>query len=196
MPIMVKAPKGGDFVPAPEGLHRAVCVDVWEPWTEENPRFPGKDGKPKVQTKTRLVFLLDAQMPDGRPFEIAPKYTLSLHEKSSLRRDLESWRGRAFTDEECEGFDLETVIGVNCQIQVIHKKGSQGGTFANVAGIMPLARGQAKLSIPSSYVRHKDREPKADQDEPWQADDSDLPFSLAAFLPYVLPALSCAWMLA
>ena len=43
-------------------------------------------------------------MPDGKPFLVRRRYTASLHEKSALRKDLESWRGRAFTNVELDGF--------------------------------------------------------------------------------------------
>ena len=59
---------------------------------------------------------------DGKPFLISRRYSLSLHEKSSLRRDLESWRGRAFTQEELRGFDLEVLIGVGCLVSVVHEQ--------------------------------------------------------------------------
>ena len=36
--------------------------------------------------------------------------------------------------------NLETVVGIQCMLNVIQKQGSKGGTFANIAGIMPLAK--------------------------------------------------------
>ena len=41
---------------------------------------------------------------------ISATYTLSLGERSNLRKMLESWRSRAFTPEELQGFDLEKVF--------------------------------------------------------------------------------------
>jgi hypothetical protein len=152
-------------------------VDVWDTWRETSKKFVDEDGNPKVQTKTRLVFLLDAQMDDGRPFELAPLYTASLHEKAKLRKDLESWRGRAFTPEELKGFDLEKLIGANCQIQVVHAKVGEK-VYANVAAIVPLSKNQPKLSLPPGHVRHKDKKSKASDGQAgeWQATDDDLPF--------------------
>ena len=78
--------------------------------------------------------LLDGtKMADGRPFSVSQFYTVSLHEKSKLRADLEAWRGRKFTATELDGFDLGTVIGAYCMIQVVH---DETGKYANVQTIM------------------------------------------------------------
>ena len=72
-------------------------------------------------------------MEDGRPFSVTQFYTVSLHEKAKLRADLESWRGRKFTAQELEGFDLASVVGAYCMIQVVH---DETGKYANVQTIM------------------------------------------------------------
>ena len=71
-------------------------------------------------------------MSDGRPFAISKRYTLSTHTKSTLRKDLESWRGRAFTPEEEEAFDVANVCGAYCLLNVTHNQGGDGNTYANV----------------------------------------------------------------
>jgi hypothetical protein len=55
---------------------------------------------------------------DGQPYSLSKFYTCSLNEKSNLYQDLVSWRGRVFSKEELEIFDLTTIVGVPCQIQV------------------------------------------------------------------------------
>jgi hypothetical protein len=72
-------------------------------------------------------------MEDGKPFSIHKTYTVSLHEKSKLRADLQAWRGKMFTPEELAGFDLGKILGQYCIIQVVH---SEDGKFANVQTIM------------------------------------------------------------
>jgi hypothetical protein len=191
MPIVAKEPEG-QFVAAPEGLHQAVCVDVIDLGQELNKfRDP-----PTMQPKVRIVWQIDEVNPEsGRRFEVAEKYTLSLHEKAALRHHLEAWRGKAFTDQELKGFDLEVLKGVNCQLQIVHKLGSKGGTFANVQAIVPIGKNTSKI-VPLNYER---RVPKpASQHESagshsapggddFQADDSDVPFGL--LLPFILPAI-------
>ena len=84
------------------------------------------------------------------------RYRLSLHEKSNLRPMLEAWRGRKFNEEELTGFDLEKLVGVNCQVQVIHGIKSTGGTFAKVQAVVGPAKGTAKLAV-RNYQRVIDR---------------------------------------
>jgi hypothetical protein len=115
--------KNSDYIPAPEGTFSAVCCDVVDLGMLE----VTFGGKTKEQHKIWIVWQIEEVMADNRPYTVRKRYTLSLHEKASLRKDLESWRGRAFTASELEGFDVETVLGVACMLNVIHAAGSQGG---------------------------------------------------------------------
>ena len=169
MSTVVKEPEQREFTPAPEGLHQAVCCDVHPIWTEERPSQWGGG----LRDCVRLVWQIDQLGPDGQPFVISKKYTASLHEKASLRHDLESWRGRHFTPEELKGFDLENVLGANCQIQIVHTKKPDGRTFANVLSIVPIAKGQPKMAVSKDYVRKKDR---ADAVNAEPMDDETPPF--------------------
>lgn len=149
--MAIIASAGKTFTPAPAGLHQAVCVDVVDMGLLEVTYA----GKTKKQHKVRLVWQIDEAMEDGKPFIAQKRYTLSLHEKSTLRQDLESWRGRPFTEEESAGFDLEKLINVNCQINVQHVP-KQGAIYANVVSIVPLGKGMTKIES-REYVRVQDR---------------------------------------
>src|SRR5208337_1405024 len=106
------------------------------------------------------------------------RYTLSLHEKAALRKDLESWRGRTFTEEELKGFDVENVLDVPCLLNVIHN-GTSGTVYANVSGIMKLPKSMQPIKG-RDYVRVQDREPKRSDAAPapdWgEITDDDVPF--------------------
>ena len=169
MPIFARK-KESMFEPAPEGLHAAVCVDVWPPETQQRPEEWGGG----LRDVTRIVWIIDATNPKtGKPFEVSKMYTLSLHEKSNLCKDLESWRGKQFTDQEKLGFDLEKLISVNAQVQVIHKI-SDSGTYANVQNVVPAAKGAPRLLVPEGYQRKKDRDPQKFSAEPQEEDDSEV----------------------
>lgn len=185
MPIFARK-KESQFEPAPEGLHLAVCVDVWEPWTAER----REDWGGGLVDKTRIVWVIDEENPKtGKPFEVSQIYTLSLHEKANLCKTLESWRGKKFTDQEKLGFDIEKLIGVNCQLSVAHKI-TDAGTYANVLSVVQPPKGAKRLLVPEGYVRKKDREPAKGNGggEEFQADDGDVPFVffLAPFLGALL----------
>lgn len=74
---------------------------------------------------------------EGRdlPRSISAFYNLSLGKKSNLRRDLEAWRGRPFTPEELQGFELGKVLGTACQLTVVHSEISGKANVKSVAGI-------------------------------------------------------------
>lgn len=144
-----------EFTPAPEGLHQAVCVDVIDLGLQKSTY----EGKTSERHMVRLVWQIEEEDENGRRFTPSQSYTNSLNEKAKLRQHLEAWRGRKFTDKELDdpGFDLEVLIGVNCQIQVVHNIGSSKRTYANVQAVVPLGKGMTKMR-PEGYVRVKDRE--------------------------------------
>jgi hypothetical protein len=153
MPIMATAGESKSFTPAPAGVHQGVCVDVIDKGILE----VVYQGQTKRQHKVSIAWLIEELRDDGKPYVVFKRYTLSLNEKATLRKDLESWRSRPFTDEETKGFDLERLLGVNCLLNVQHKV-SGDRTYANVVAIMPLAKGMAKFER-NGYVREKDRTP-------------------------------------
>lgn len=162
-----------NYRPAPEGLHNAVCVDVIDLGVRESRYGPG----PKVEMRWQVEGV-DAD--SGRRFLVQELYTLSLNERAKLRQHLESWRGKALSKEELAGFDLEKLIGVGCQLQVIHRT-TNGATFANVQAVTPLTAGMPSLT-PLGYVRAKDRveggaPAAADRQEPAdKGAEEELPF--------------------
>lgn len=80
---------------------------------------------------------------DGeKPFVISKEYTLSMHEKSNLRKDLKSWRGKDFTEDEAKSFDITKLLGVPCMINIIHQPSKDGSrVYANIAGVTPMPKG-------------------------------------------------------
>jgi hypothetical protein len=172
MPIIATAGDSKSYTPAPAGAHVAVCVDVIDKGILEVTYA----GKTKKQHKVSLVWQLDETRDDGKRHLVYKRYTLSLNEKATLRKDLESWRGKAFTRDEEMGFDVESVIGANCLLNVQHNTVADK-TYANVVAVMPLARGMGKLAI-VDYTREKDRTetPATDEGHSEPLTDDDIPF--------------------
>ena len=170
MPIFTKA--GASFVPAPAGTHCSVCVDVIDHGMLE----VTYQGKTQAKHKITIAWQIAEDMENGKPFLVRRRYTCSLHEKAALRGDLESWRGRAFTDQELEAFDLESLLSVGCLINVIHET-RNGSTYANVASVMRLPKNMS-APLPRDYVRVQDR-PAAQSDgseDGLGITDDDVPF--------------------
>jgi hypothetical protein len=90
----------------------------------------------------------DLKTDEGKPLIQTRNYTLSLGEKASLRKDLESWRGKSFTDDELRGFDLTNLLDKWCMITVQHRE-SNGKTYADAVAVTPVPAVVAKAGLPS-----------------------------------------------
>jgi len=91
----------------------------------------------------------------GQPMMISQTYTWSMHEKATLRKILESWRGKKFTDADFGpgGFDVRKLLGVPCLLQVVHEnKGDK--TFANVGSVAKPIKGMdvGELINPTVFI--------------------------------------------
>jgi hypothetical protein len=89
-------------------------------------------------------------MRDGRPFAIFKNYTMSWADKATLRKDLQSWRGKPFSQEEMRRFDLKTILGVFCMLNVIERTGQDGKMYVNVDGISPVPAQIRKMGLPTA----------------------------------------------
>jgi hypothetical protein len=97
-------------------------------------------GKATARKQVIIVWELPNElMEDGKPYVASKFYTASLGEKANLRKDLEAWRGRAFSDEDLAGFDLRNILGKPCMLSVVAKDGSD--TKTKVGGVMAAPKG-------------------------------------------------------
>jgi len=112
-------------------------------------------GKKKMQRKIIAMFELHGEDNDGQPLQtaegkpliVSKRYTLSLDEKATLRKDLEAWRGKAFTQEELDGFNLEVLLGKCCMVNITHSS-YEGKEYANISGISQVPVALKKLGEP------------------------------------------------
>lgn len=144
---------GGEIYLIPEDSYQAVCSQIYD----IGHQFSELYGKAAHQCiviwellEERNKFTKDGIDYDY-PRQISNFYTVSLHEKSRLRKDLESWRGRAFTPDELAGFDIHKLIGANCMLQIIHKT-KDTKTRAVIASITKLPKGIVPTTPESKTV--------------------------------------------
>jgi len=144
MPLLSKNTGGsGDFDPVPAGSYVARCISVvdfglqetkWEPKSQVYLGFEVAAVRVEWTDK-------DDKHHEG-PALIGQRFTNSLNEKANLRKALESWRGRAFTEKQLEGWDLFNVLDAPCMISVVHNTSADGTkTYANIAAIMRCPKG-------------------------------------------------------
>jgi hypothetical protein len=142
---------GRKFDRHPAGTFTAVCVDVVDLGTNVE-TFQGAD--PKLKQKVLLVFATGEIGDETQePVYANAEYTLSGHPKAGLRKMLEAWRGRPYTDTELRGgFQLEKLVGMACTVSVAHNTSTNGRVYAKVTGVAPVMKG-ATPPDHASYVR-------------------------------------------
>lgn len=142
MPLTAKEGNGAQFPPVPMGLHLAVSYGIWDLGTHTEEKW-NKDVHKILISWEIPGERIDIEK-DGKeqnlPRVISNSYRLSLHKKANLRRDLESWRGKVFTPEELEGFDVYNVLGASCQLNIIHNEKDKK-VYANISSIVPAPKG-------------------------------------------------------
>lgn len=139
------------FQIAPAGTHLARLYRIIDLGTQ----MREYEGKVTMQRKAKFFFELHGEDSDGKPLLTSDgkpliqsrEYTISLNEKASLRRDLEAWRGKSFTDQELKGFSLKNILGQFCMVNISHRpKGDI--TYADLKGISSVPAIYKKAGLP------------------------------------------------
>lgn len=139
MSLIVSEGGGKDFAPIAAGTYVAVCYGVIDLGKQYNEKFGNSTNKVLIMWE----FPDEAEEGQELPRTFSQRYTASLNAKSKLRKDLVAWRGREFTDAELAEFNLANILGVPCQIQIIHRE-NNGKVYANMSAIMALPKGMPR----------------------------------------------------
>ncbi len=143
------------FTPVPPGMHLARCYRVvdlgtqrmeWQGQVKELPKIMvqfevhGEDDSGKALLTNK-----------GEPMTISKNFTRSLGEKSNLRRDLQTWRGRDFTQAELRGFELKNILDQWAMISVSKSAGNNGKEYTNIMSINPVPANIKKAGLPKGH---------------------------------------------
>ena len=152
MGFIAKDNGGGNFKRVPSGAFIGRCYSLIDLGTQRSEGQFGVKDQHKIQIGWELFGEDDEGNPltvefEGKtmPMTIKKSYTVSLHEKAALRRDLAAWRGKDFTDDEAKALDVTKLIGAYCMVNVTTSE-NNGKTYSNVAGLtkLPTALKDAK----------------------------------------------------
>lgn len=160
MTLKLKPRSDTDYELLEEGTHLAICYAVWDIGVQWDDKWHKAIPKVVVMWElpdTRIEIDRDGKKID-LPRAISKKYTASLGSKAHLRRDLEAWRGRRFSDDESEMFDLQNILGAGCQLSIVHYE-HDGKKYANVSTVIGLPRGM-KIGTAENPLRYYDIEEK------------------------------------
>jgi len=191
----------------PEGQYDTICYLVVELGTHTRVGSFGEKTNPELMIGFEIPELTITYEKDGKevtaPRVINQKFNQSLGEKANLRKFLESWRGKSFTDDDLKTFTPDKVIGVGATLSIEHSK---DGKYANIKSIAPLHK-SVKLGAPynetinfgisdlntalfdklypwiqniikesAEYKGFTVEEPVIQRDEPAVVDEDDIPF--------------------
>lgn len=138
MSIVVKESGGTRSEPVEAGTYQARCVGVVDIGVQYNEKFE------KRQEKVILIFELPTERitveGEDKPRWISKRYTANLNDKSNLYRDLCSWRGRPFTEDELHGFSLANVLNAPCVLTIVNTERG-GNKYADINAVSKIMKG-------------------------------------------------------
>jgi hypothetical protein len=126
----------------PAGNYPARCYSMIHIGTVEE-EFMGKH---KILNKVRITWELPTEKrvfkeENGeQPMVISQEFTLSMYEKANLRKFLESWRGKGFSEEEAKSFDITKLLGVPCMLSIIHTVSKAGKERAEISAVAAMPK--------------------------------------------------------
>jgi hypothetical protein len=157
MSLMASQKNESSFPPIESGSYHAVCYGVIDVGTHETEY----KGQKKNTHQVVLLFEIPSERiqieKDGKkidlPRGVSKTYTLSLSEKAKLYEHLMQWRGVPFTKEQLDGFDLFSICGANCLLQMLQDT-KENKTYTYISGIMKLMKGMSKLNPENQKVTY------------------------------------------
>lgn len=146
---MIASDNGGQTIPKLEGgVYTATSSAIVDLGLQTSEKFQ------KTQRKFMMIWNIKNEEVEVNgeklPRTITKEYSFSLNEKSTLRKDLQAWRGKMFTEEELQGFNLLNILNKACQLQIILEE-KNGKQYNNIAGIMSLPKGTVIEPLPNTY---------------------------------------------
>lgn len=136
----------GKYEQPDSGIFIGVVADVVELY--------GVKTKFGEKNKIRIVWILDKNDKQGKPYRVVFQKNASMHEKSDLYKAVRAILG----ENPPVKFDTETLIGRANQLFIMKESDPSGKEFANVKGINALPAGTAIPKIPADFVRAKDKQ--------------------------------------
>lgn len=140
---------GKEFEPVTELIQPGVLADVVDKGLIDNKFKPGT----KVH-KCYFVWIVAEEDSDGANKRVFQSFTVSLNEKSSLRKFLATLGIKEFPGGR---FELDSLIGTERMMVLSQEDGSDGKSYIKITATMPLKKGQVAPAIPADFVRKQDR---------------------------------------
>lgn len=135
---------GTKIDPVPGGTYIGRCFSMIHIGTVlENIQNKGEQWVNKVQITFELpteTHVFDEKR-GAEPRVVGKEFTLSMNEKSNLRKFLTNWRGKPFTEADAEAFDITKLLSIDCMLTIINKTSAKGNIYSEITAAAQTIKG-------------------------------------------------------
>lgn len=132
-----------------QATHKAILFSIVDLGTQLVKSQAHGDKNVRRWRITRELTAIANPDAEGQKAVVSQEYTQSMY-NSQLLKLVESMKNVKLTDKEAKDFDIETLLGMGCRLQLVHN-----GEYVNINGIMSLDEGE-KLGKPSYDIEFYD----------------------------------------
>lgn len=132
--------------PVEAGVYMAVCigfVDLGEQYSEKFKNYSYKGMY--IWELPGETIEIDGEQ---KPRQLSKEFTISGSSKSNLRKFIETWNSKSYSDEDFMEFDVFEQVGKPCQLNVVLNETKE---YANVDNLMPIPKG---FPAPTTTTEH------------------------------------------
>ena len=134
--------------PVEPGVYMAVCIGFIDLGEQYSETFKSHSNKGMyIWELPGETIEIDGEQ---KPRQLSKEFTISSSSKGNLRKFIESWNGKSYSDDEFLEFDLFDQIGKPCQLNVVLNETKE---YSNVDNIMPIPRGFPAPTSDTKQVR-------------------------------------------
>ena len=127
---------------APEGAYPARCYQIIDKGTTFDEKWGNKKRKVQFLFELPTETAVFSEDKGEQPFYVKGVFNLTMGEKASLRKFIESWIGKKLTDAQAGDFEITKLLGHPGMINIGHT-GKEDRVYANIMSISPLPKGLA-----------------------------------------------------
>lgn len=130
------------FKEHPDGQFVGQCVDTIN-LGEKVQDYPGTP--PYLALTCALVFRTGERNEElGEFIDVNREFTVSMGDKSNLKKFLEQWRGKPYTKEQIdEGVPLDKLTGNHGLLTIAHRTSQKGRVYANITACVGIPKQMA-----------------------------------------------------
>jgi|GEM_PF-557728 len=132
--------------PLPGGTYPAICIGVADVGDQFYQQYEN------TSRKVAFTFEIPSEADgSGNPRQLTKYYTFSDSKKSKMRPLLNSWTNKNMSEQEMREFDLFSLIGSSCLINISITKDRQ---YNDIEAVMSLPKGIPPLQSATPAIRY------------------------------------------